>query len=63
MQNGYFADVAVKSVQAASAALQTHLESAKPASLARIRTGEKIDDAMAAELKSACDVWKRSFKA
>ncbi|MEY3958036.1 MAG: hypothetical protein RJA37_639 [Verrucomicrobiota bacterium] len=63
MQNGYFADVAVKSVQAAAAALQTHLESAKPASLARIRTGEKIDDAMAAELKSACDVWKRSFKA
>ncbi|MBM3826052.1 MAG: F0F1 ATP synthase subunit alpha [Verrucomicrobia bacterium] len=63
MQNGFFSDVAVKSVQAAAAGLQTHLESAKPASLARIRVGEKIDDAMAAELKSACDVWKRSFKA
>ncbi len=63
MQNGFFSDVAVKSVQAAAAGLQTHLESAKPASLARIRAGEKIDDAMAAELKSACDVWKRSFKA
>ncbi|MFM9166725.1 MAG: F0F1 ATP synthase subunit alpha [Verrucomicrobiota bacterium] len=63
MQNGFFSDVAVKSVQAAAAGLQTHLESANPASLARIRVGEKIDDAMAAELKSACDVWKRSFKA
>ncbi len=63
MQNGFFSDVAVKSVQAAAAGLQTHLESAKPTSLARIRAGEKIDDAMAAELKSACDVWKRSFKA
>ena len=63
MQNGFFSDVAVKSVQAAAAGLQAHLESAKPASLDRIRAGEKIDDAMAAELKSACDVWKRSFKA
>ncbi|MGA0132751.1 MAG: F0F1 ATP synthase subunit alpha [Opitutales bacterium] len=63
MQNGFFSDVAVKSVQAAAAGLQTHLESAKPAALARIRAGEKIDDAMAAELKSSCDTWKRSFKA
>jgi len=63
MQSGYFADIAVKSVQAAAAALQTHLESAKPKVLGRIRLGEKIDDAGAAELKSACDTWKRSFKA
>jgi len=63
MQNGYFADVAVRSVQAASAGLQVHLESAKPKVLDRIRLGEKIDDAGAAELKSACDTWKRSFKA
>ena len=63
MQSGYFADVAVKSVQAAAAGLQVHLESAKPKVLDRIRLGEKIDDAGAAELKSACDTWKRSFKA
>jgi len=63
MQSGYFADVAVKSVQAAAAGLQTHLETAKPKVLDRIRLGEKIDDAGAAELKSACDTWKRSFKA
>jgi F-type H+-transporting ATPase subunit alpha len=63
MQSGFFADLPAKSVPAASAALQTHLESVKPAALGRIRAGEKIDDAMAAELKSACEVWKRSFKA
>ena len=63
MQNGFFNDVAVKSVQSAAAGLQTHLESTKPAVLAKIRTGEKIDDAGAAELKSACETWRRSFKA
>jgi F-type H+-transporting ATPase subunit alpha len=63
MQSGYFADVAARSVQAAAAELQAHLETAKPKVLDRIRLGEKIDDAGAAELKSACDTWKRSFKA
>ncbi len=63
MQNGFFSDIAVKSVQAAAASLQSHLESAKPGVLVKIRLGEKIDDAGAAELKSACDTWRRSFKA
>ena len=63
MQNGFFADVPVKSVTAAAAALQTALESAKPAVLAKIRGGDKIDDAGAAELKAACEAWKRTFKA
>ena len=63
MQNGFFADVPVKSVTAAAAALQSALESAKPAVLAKIRGGDKIDDAGAAELKAACEAWKRTFKA
>jgi hypothetical protein len=31
--------------------------------LAKIRAGDKIDDAGAAELKAACEAWKRTFKA
>ena len=63
MQNGFFADIAVKSVTKASSTLQEYLETTKPAVLTKIRAGEKIDDAGAAELKSACENWKRSFKA
>ena len=63
MQNGFFNDLAVKSVSKASATLQEYLETSKPAVLSKIRAGEKIDDAGAAELKSACENWKRSFKA
>jgi F-type H+-transporting ATPase subunit alpha len=63
MQNGFFNDMPVKSVQAAAASLQTHLETAKPAVLAKIRLGSKIEKDGEAELKSACETWRRSFKA
>ena len=62
MQNGFFNDMAVKSVQAASASLQAHLETAKPAILAKIRLGNKIEKDGEAELKAACETWRRSFK-
>ena len=63
MQNGFFNDMPVKSVQAAAASLQTHLETAKPGILAKIRLGNKIEKDGEAELKSACETWRRSFKA
>ncbi|MEO0039539.1 MAG: hypothetical protein RIS38_487 [Verrucomicrobiota bacterium] len=63
MQNGFFNDMPVKSVQAAAASLQAHLESAKPGILAKIRLGNKIEKDGEAELKSACETWRRSFKA
>ena len=63
MQNGFFNDMPVKSVQAASASLQAHLETAKPAILTKIRLGNKIEKDGEAELKSACETWRRSFKA
>jgi F-type H+-transporting ATPase subunit alpha len=63
MQNGFFNDMPVKSVQAAAASLQIHLETAKPAILAKIRLGNKIEKDGEAELKSACETWRRSFKA
>ena len=63
MQNGFFNDMPVKSVQAAAASLQTHLETAKPGILAKIRLGHKIEKDGEAELKSACETWRRSFKA
>ena len=62
MQNGFFNDMPVKSVQAASASLQAHLETAKPAILTKIRGGSKIEKDGEAELKSACETWRRSFK-
>jgi F-type H+-transporting ATPase subunit alpha len=63
MQNGFFNDLPVKSVQAASASLQAHLETAKPGVLAKIRGGSKIEKDGEAEMKSACETWRRSFKA
>ena len=63
MQNGFFNDMPVKSVQAAAASLQAHLETAKPAILAKIRLGNKIEKDGEAELKSSCETWRRSFKA
>jgi F-type H+-transporting ATPase subunit alpha len=63
MQNGFFNDMPVKSVQAAAASLQAHLEAAKPGILAKIRLGNKIEKDGEAELKSACETWRRSFKA
>ena len=63
MQNGFFNDMPVKSVQAAAASLQAHLEAAKPAVLAAIRGGSKIEKDGEAELKAACETWRRSFKA
>ena len=63
MQNGFFNDMPVKSVQAAAASLQTHLETAKPGILVKIRLGNKIEKDGEAELKSACETWRRSFKA
>ena len=63
MQNGFFNDMPVKSVQAAAASLQAHLETAKPAVLAKIRLGSKIEKDGEAELKAACETWRRGFKA
>ena len=63
MQNGFFNDMPVKSVQAAAASLQAHLETAKPGILAKIRLGNKIEKDGEAELKTACETWRRSFKA
>jgi len=63
MQNGFFNDMPVKSVQAAAASLQAHLETAKPGILTKIRLGNKIEKDGEAELKSACETWRRSFKA
>ena len=40
-----------------------HPEKFIPMCMSKIRAGEKIDDAGAAELKSACESWRRSFKA
>ncbi len=63
MQSGVFADVAVKSVQAASLSLQEHLENASASLLAELRAGKKIDGALESGLKDSFKVWKSAFKA
>ena len=49
-----------KAAPAKKAAVKT--AAAKPAILAKIRLGNKIEKDGEAELKAACETWRRSFK-
>ena len=63
MQSGVFADIAVKSVLAASDSLREHLENNCAAALAELRSGKKIEGEAEKSLKEAFASWKRTFKA
>lgn len=63
MQAGIFADVPVKSILAASAGLQEHLENSSAALLTELRNGKKIEGALETGLKDAFKAWKSGFKA
>ena len=60
MQNNYFDDVDVSKIVDASNSLREFLASRKEALLTTIREKAKIDDDLAAELKTATDDWKTS---
>ncbi|MGF1484245.1 MAG: F0F1 ATP synthase subunit alpha [Opitutales bacterium] len=61
MQNGYFKDVAVKTITRASANLQEFLESSKAELLVKVRDEKKLSEEIESELKKACDEWKNVF--
>lgn len=61
MQNNYFDDVDVSKIVEASNSLREFFASRKEALLTSVREKAKIDDDLAAELKTAVDEWKTSF--
>ena len=61
MQNNYFDDIDVSKIVEASNSLREFFSSRKEALLTSIREKAKIDDDLAAELKTAVDEWKTSF--
>ncbi|MDR2845376.1 MAG: F0F1 ATP synthase subunit alpha [Puniceicoccales bacterium] len=62
MQNGVFADIAVKRTVDAAVSLEQFLTTTQSAVLDELAKGVKIDDALGAKLKSATDTWKRGWK-
>lgn len=61
MQNNYFDDIDVSKIVDASNSLREFFASRKEALLTSVREKAKIDDDLAAELKTAVDEWKTSF--
>lgn len=63
MQHEFFADIAKENVLAASASLQSFLETSEKDLLAEIKTKAKLDDALEAKIGAACKQWKAGYKA
>ncbi|MBI5382771.1 MAG: F0F1 ATP synthase subunit alpha [Opitutae bacterium] len=63
MQNNYFDPIEVKKVMAAANHLKDFLSTRKTALIDTLRTKAAIDNALAADLKTACDEWKTTFTA
>jgi F-type H+-transporting ATPase subunit alpha len=63
LQNNYYNDAEVKDVTGAAVALREFFVTRQADLLTRIRTAGKLDDALEAELKQACDTWKSGFVA
>lgn len=63
MQHEFFADITKENVLAASASLQSFLETSEKDLLAEIKTKAKLDDALEAKIGAACKQWKAGFTA
>ncbi len=63
VQNGFFDEVAVKNIVTAAHSLQEFFLTAKAALMNKILAEEKFTDESEAELKRACEEWKRTFTA
>lgn len=63
MQHEFFADISKENVLAASASLQSFLETSSKDLLSEIKTKAKLDDALEAKIDVACKQWKASFSA
>lgn len=61
LQNKYFEDVDVKRIVDAVSALRNYCTDSCGALLDKISSQQKIDDSLTAELKTACDSWRKLF--
>lgn len=61
LQNNYFNDIDVKRISEAVSSLRSYAGESCQSVLDNISKSQKIDDALAAELKSACDAWRKRF--
>lgn len=61
LQNKYFEDVEVKRIVDAVSALRNYCTDSCGALLDKISSQQKIDDSLTAELKTACDSWRKLF--
>jgi F-type H+/Na+-transporting ATPase subunit alpha len=58
LQNNYYNDIELAKVTAAATTLRDHFATRESELLTRIRTAGKLDEALEADLKKACDTWK-----
>lgn len=61
LQNGYFDSVDVKKVAEAEKSLESYASTRGKSTLEKILKEKIISDALAAELKSMCDQWRKTF--
>ncbi len=61
LQNGYFDDIDTKKIGEAEKSLETYFSTRGKEVSAKILAEKVISDSLAAELKSTCDDWKKTF--
>ncbi len=61
LQNGYFDDIETKKIGEAEKSLETFFTTRAKETAAKILVEKVISDALSAELKSACDQWRKTF--
>ena len=61
LQNGYYNEIEINGVTAGAAALREFFTARHDALLTTIRNQAKLDAAIEADLKKACDTWKSSL--
>ena len=61
LKNGYFADIEVGKISAAKTAFESFMTTRKESVLNAIIERKVFDDALEAEMKSACEDWKKTF--
>ena len=62
MQNGIFSDIPVNRIVEVATSLEQYFNATQDKLLAQLRSGAKIDDTLAAQLKEATETWRRSWK-
>lgn len=61
LQNGYFDSIDVKKISEAEKSLESYASTRGKPTVEKILKDRKISDELAAELKSMCDQWRKTF--